>query len=207
MEKIKGLLEKQTIQKLFLCFWMYAVMGWCYEVFLEVVVYKWGFHNRGNMFGPYCPIYGVGALLFLLCFGWLMRKKDVKWLNIVKPLLIFLGCMAVATLVELTATYILEATTGSWPWQTYARYKYNFQARIALSTSVRFGLGGLLFMYIVQPFFDWLLAKPKRRALNIITLIVLAIVFADFIFTKATGYTPKLAEAAMFIHHITAITY
>ena len=60
--------EKQTVQKLFLCFWMYAVLGWCYEVFLEVVVYRWGFHNRGELFGPYCPIYGTGALLFLLCF-------------------------------------------------------------------------------------------------------------------------------------------
>ena len=193
MEKIKGLFEKQTIQKLFLCFWMYAVLGWCYEVFLEVVVYRWGFTNRGEMFGPYCPIYGVGALLFLLSFGWLMKKKDVKWLNIVKPLLIFLGCMAVATAVELAATYILEYTKGSWPWQTYSRYKYNFQARIALSTSVRFGLGGLLFMYIVQPLFDRLLSRPKPKTINIIAIIVLIIVVTDFIITKVTGYTPVLA--------------
>lgn len=183
MSKIKELFEKQTIQKLFLCFWMYAVIGWCYEVFLEVVVYRWGFSNRGEMFGPYCAVYGVGALLFLLCFGGLMRKKDNKWLNIAKPVLIFLGCMAVATIVELIASYILEYTKGSWPWQTYERYKYNFQARIALSTSVRFGLGGVLFMYVVQPFFDWLLAKPERKTLNIITLTVLVIIVTDFILT------------------------
>ena len=193
MEKIRELWEKQTVQKLFLCFWMYAVLGWCYEVFLEVVVYRWGFTNRGEMFGPYCPIYGVGALLFLLSFGWLMKKKDVKWLNIVKPLLIFLGCMAVATAVELAASYILEYTKGSWPWQTYARYKYNFQARIALSTSVRFGLGGLLFLYAVQPFFDRLLSRPKPKTINIIAIIVLIIVVTDFIITKITGYTPVLA--------------
>ena len=195
MAKIRELWEKQTVQKLFLCFWMYAVLGWCYEVFLEVVVYRWGFTNRGEMFGPYCPIYGVGALLFLLSFGWLMKKKDVKWLNIVKPLLIFLGCMAVATAVELAATYILEYTKGSWPWQTYSRYKYNFQARIALSTSVRFGLGGLLFMYIVQPLFDRLLSRPKPKTINIIAIIVLIIVVTDFIMTKVTGYTPVLAGA------------
>lgn len=176
--------EKQSVQKLFLCFWMYAVFGWCYEVFLEVVVYRWGFTNRGELFGPYCPIYGVGALLFLLCFGWLMKKKDVKWLNIVKPVIIFVGCMTIATVVELIASYILEATKGSWPWQTYADYKYNFEARIALSTSLRFGLGGVLFMYIVQPFFDWLLAKPSRKAINIIALTVLAIVTADIIYTN-----------------------
>ncbi|WP_303765312.1 putative ABC transporter permease [Ruminococcus flavefaciens] len=153
----------------------------------------WAGATRSSSFGPYCPIYGVGALLFLLCFGRLMRKKDVKWLNIVKPLLIFLGCMAVATAVELAASYILEYTKGSWPWQTYARYKYNFQARIALSTSVRFGLGGLLFMYIVQPLFDRLLSRPKPKTINIIAIIVLIIVVTDFIITKVTGYTPVLA--------------
>ena len=194
MAKIKELFEKQTVQKLFLCFWMYALLGWIYEVFLEVVVYRWGFHNRGELFGPYLPIYGVGAMLFLLCFSRLMKKKDVKWLNIVKPFLIFLGCMAVATAVELAASYILEYTSGSWPWQTYARYKYNFQARIALSTSIRFGLGGLLFMYIVQPFYNWLLSKPKKKTINIIAVIVLVIVVTDFILTNALGYTPKLAQ-------------
>lgn len=187
--------EKQLVQKLFLCFWMYAVLGWCYEVFLEVVVYRWGFHNRGELFGPYCPIYGTGALLFLLCFGWFKKKKYSLTVEIlVKPLLIFLGCMLVATAVELAASYVLEFTKGSWPWQTYSRYKYNFQARIALSTSIRFGLGGLLFMYVVQPLFDRLLSKPSRKAINIIAAAVLVIVVADFIVTKATGYTPKLAQ-------------
>ena len=59
----------QMVQRLFLYFMMAAVIGWCYEVFLEVVVYHWGFHNRGVLFGPYCPVYGVGMLAFLSCFG------------------------------------------------------------------------------------------------------------------------------------------
>lgn len=175
--------EKQYIQKLFLCFMMYAVLGWCYEIILETFIYRWGFSNRGVLFGPYCPVYGVGALTFLGCFGWLMNKKDLKWLNIIKPVLIFLGCMAAATLIELAASYILEAATGEWPWQTYERYKYNFQARIALSTSLRFGLGGTIFMYLVQPFFNWILSKPKRKTLNIITAVTAVIVIADCICT------------------------
>lgn len=181
--KFSEIREKQTVQKLFLCFMMYAVLGWCYEVILETFIYRWGFSNRGVLFGPYCPVYGVGALSFLFCMGWLMRKKDVKWLNIVKPILIFLGCMAAATLIELVASYLLEFFTGAWPWQTYERYKYNFQARIALSTSLRFGLGGTVFMYLVQPFFDWILSKPSRKALNIIAVSVAVIVAADCVYT------------------------
>ena len=183
MMKLAEIKEKQLFQKYFLCFWMYAVLGWCYEVVLETFIYRWGFSNRGVLCGPYCPVYGVGALTFLVCFGALMRKKDVKRLNFVKPVIIFVGCTAVATLIELAASYILEAATGAWPWQTYERYKYNFQARIALSTSLRFGLGGTIFMYIVQPIFNRILSKPERKTLNIITVAVIVIVAADCVYT------------------------
>lgn len=195
--------EKQSVQRHFICFMMYAVLGWCYEVILETFIYRWGFSNRGVLFGPYCPVYGVGALSFLLCLGWLMRKKDVKWLNIVKPILIFIGCMTIATAIELAASYILEWTTGAWPWQTYADYKYNFQARIALSTSLRFGLGGTIFLYIVQPFFNRILARPGKKAINIIAGVLLVIIAADCLYTfvlDAMLHSPAPAAAPFTIN-------
>ena len=167
-----------TLQCYFFYFLLYSILGWCYEVFLEVVVYRWGFTNRGVLFGPYCPVYGVGALAFLLCFRKLMAKKEPRWLKIVKPVLIFLGCMAVATAIELVTSYILEAATGSWPWQTYVDYAINFQGRIALSPSVRFGLGGVLFLYVLQPLFERLvgaLGDGVRQAVFYVTAGVMLI--------------------------------
>jgi uncharacterized membrane protein len=138
------------------------------------------FINGVSLTGECYSVYGVGAMSFLLCLGKLMRKKDIRWL---KPIIIFIGCAAIATLIELTASYILEFASGSWPWQTYEDYKYNFQGRIALSTSLRFGLGGTIFLYIVQPFFDWILLKPGKNQLNIISAVMLAILSADCIYT------------------------
>ena len=45
-------------------------------------------------------------------------------------------------------------------------YKYNFQGRIALSPSLRFGLGGVLFLYILQPLFEKIVAKLNKKQLN-----------------------------------------
>ena len=70
----------------FLYFILYSVIGWVYEVFLEVVVYQWGYSDRGVLHGPYCPVYGVGALAFLLCFHRLMAQKEPRWLRLLKPL-------------------------------------------------------------------------------------------------------------------------
>ncbi len=180
---LRGIVENQRIQKLFICFMMYAVIGWCYEVILEVFIYKWGFTNRGVLFGPYCPVYGVGAILFLGALRPLMKKKEPEWLIYVKPVFVFLACMAIATTVELIASYILEFFTGAWQWQTYVDYDINFQGRIALNPSVRFGIGGVAFLYIAQPFFDWILSKSSAKNINIISAVTATIVLVDCIYT------------------------
>ena len=64
---------KTTAARYYLFFVLYSVIGWLYEVFLEVVVYRWGFSNRGVLFGPYCVIYGAGALIILFALGRLKR--------------------------------------------------------------------------------------------------------------------------------------
>ena len=171
-----------NIKKYFLIFLVYSIIGWCYEVFLEVFIYKWGFTNRGVLFGPYCPVYGFGALAFIICFNRFLKDKSLKQKLIMIPF-IFLGCMGVATFIELITSYICEFFTGSWPWQTYADYKINFQARIALSPSIRFGLGGLVFLYILQPFLDKMFSNISIKMLNILTIIFTIILFIDLIYT------------------------
>ncbi len=171
----------KNIKKYYLIFMMYAVIGWIYEVFLEVVVYKWGFSNRGVLFGPYCPVYGVGALLFIFLIYPLIKNKSWKRKIIMIPV-IFLLCGLLATAVELITSYLCEAFLGSWPWQTYADYKYNFQARIALSPSIRFGIGGVVFLYLFEPLFEKLVDKLSNKKLNIIFGTVLTIFIIDIIY-------------------------
>ena len=131
------------------------------------------------LLGPYCPVYGVGALVFLLCFSKLMAKREPEWLRWVKPVLVFLGCMIAATAIELFTSYILEALTGAWPWQTYLDYAINFQGRIALSPSIRFGLGGLLFLYVLQPLFQKLVHSLSSRARLAASAAVVVLLAAD----------------------------
>ena len=166
----------------YLYFMVYSVIGWLYEVFLEYFVFGNGFVNRGVLFGPYCPVYGVGTLAFIFCVYPLLRNKDKKTKLLLLPV-IFLLCMGIATLIELITSYILEALIGSWPWQTYAEYKYNFQARIALSTSIRFGLGGCLFLYLIQPWLEKLVKKIGDKKVKIIASIIYALFAIDFITT------------------------
>ena len=172
----------EFIEKHFIYFVLYAIFGWLYEVFLEVVVYKWGFSNRGVLFGPYCPVYGFGALAFIFTVYPIIKNKKgwKKWLWV--PV-VFLLCMLIATTIELVTSYICEWTMGSWPWQTYADYKINFQARIALSPSIRFGLGGVAFLYLIQPLYEKITDKLGRKKINIVAIIMAIILIIDMIYT------------------------
>ena len=172
----------KKVSNYILYFMMYAMIGWIYEVFLEVVVYKWGFSNRGVLFGPWLPVYGFGALIFIFLIYPLIKNKKYPKKLYYMPL-VFLGCMISATLLELITSYICEAIMGSWPWQTYADYKINFQARIALSPSIRFGLGGTFFLYVLQPLFEKITTKLGDKKVKIISYIIIIVLVIDMIYS------------------------
>lgn len=163
-------------------FMLYAMVGWIYEVFLEVVVYKWGFSNRGVLFGPWLPVYGFGALIFIFLIYPLIKNKPLKRKLLMIPV-VFLGCMVAATLLELLTSYLCEAVLGSWPWQTYKDYAINFQGRIALSPSIRFGLGGVAFLYLLQPLFEKFCKKIGDKKVKILALILGIVLLIDCTYT------------------------
>ena len=118
--------------------------------------------------------------------GRLMARPGSPAFRAVRVLLVFLGCMLTATALELATSYFLEALTGSWPWQTYVNYGIHFQGRIALSPSIRFGLGGLLFLYILQPLFRRLVGALPDRTRSIVFWILLAAFVLDNVLTILT---------------------
>ena len=156
-------------------FFLYCVIGWIYEVFLEVVVYRWGFSNRGVLFGPWLPVY---TLIFIFLIYPLIKNKKYPKKLYYMPL-VFLGCMVAATTLELITSYICEFFSGSWPWQTYADYKINFQARIALSPSIRFGIGGVAFLYLLQPLFEKICKKLGEKRVKIASIVILIVLGID----------------------------
>lgn len=172
----------RDLQRNFIYFMLYSIIGWCYEVFLEVVIYKWGFTNRGVLFGPYCPVYGFGAISFILFVYPLIKHKKIAKKLIMIPI-VFILCMFIATAIELTASYLCEYFLGSWPWQTYSSYKYNFQARVALSPSIRFGIGGVIFLYLLQPLFEKLCTKLGRKNVFLISTFLFVVILCDCIYT------------------------
>jgi len=180
MEKFQNP-KRIFFEKHFIYFLLYSIIGWIYEEYLELFVFKTGFSNRGVLVGPYLPVYGVGTLAFIFILYPLIKNKDFKRKIIMIPL-IFILCMFIATSIELVTSYICEFFMGDWPW-TYLEYPYNFEGRIALSASIRFGLGGVAFLYILQPLYEKMLKKIGDKKVDLISKILIPIFLVDMIYS------------------------
>ena len=55
----------KTIETWFLWLMIYSIIGWVYESTICSIGHR-KLINRGFLNGPYCPIYGTGAVLVLL---------------------------------------------------------------------------------------------------------------------------------------------
>ena len=183
IKEINNKLEnyKAALEKSFLYFMLYSFLGWIYEVFLEVVIYDWGYSDRGVLFGPYCIIYGTGALVLLIVLKRLRQKRITLGQVSITPLIVFVSIIAITTLLELATSYIMEWRTGNWMWD-YTRVAFNFQGRIALNPSLRFGLGGLVILYVIQPLFERLTNRLSPKLLSVISGLLAIIFLTDCAF-------------------------
>src|SRR5699024_2670539 len=160
-----GTVMKRKVQEYFLYFMLYSMIGWIYEVFLEVVVYRWGFSNRGVLFGPYCVIYGFGALLLIFTLGGLQKRKIYLGKIRATAVLVVAASVVMATVVGLIGRCIMDLACDGWMW-VYIRLAFNFQGRSALRPSIRYTIGGMILQYAPEPLFVRLTKKIPEKAFS-----------------------------------------
>ena len=168
-------MQLKQIRNIFLMFMTCALLGWIYEVLVGVFETHMGYVNRGFLFGPYLPIYGFGGIILIAVLLPIRNKKISVGSLCVSFIVVFLATMLITTILELIGSYFMELIMGDWLWD-YSTYFCNFEGRIALWSSVKFGLGGLIIIYIIEPAVYFCIQKLNERAVNIFT-IILAIIF------------------------------
>ena len=109
------------------------------------------------------PVYGCGGMLLLFSMNNLKKKKITVGKINITPLLCFVAIILLCTTVELLTSYIMELATGSWLWD-YTEDGPNFQGRIALKSSIRFGLIGIACLYGLYPVMEKCFETAKQKS-------------------------------------------
>ena len=155
------------ISKYFLLFVFYSFLGWLMEVTQGYVRHK-KFVNRGFLIGPYCPIYGYGAIsMTLLLKGY---AND--------PIVLFVMAIVICSILEYTTSFVMEKLFKI-RWWDYSNRKFNINGRICLETMVPFGILGCLMIYFVNPFMFAIIDMIPSNLINIIAVILFIIYLVD----------------------------
>ena len=166
-------------------FFFFSISGWLGEVIMESSVRR-RFVNKGFFKGPYVPVHGLGGfLVYGFCFP--LRQY---------PPLVFLVSTAVCTIVEYLAALLLEKVFSirGWDYETYPFTKWcHYKRRIALTTSLFFGLVALGIIYFYWDAGLWLMNLPGEKALVIIDIILCAVFLLDAVFSGKKCIANKLA--------------
>lgn len=90
--------------------------------------------------GPWCPIYGFGAVFISLLLS--RHAED--------PLAVFGLAILICGILEYSASYMLEKIFHA-RWWDYSTKKFNLNGRVCAGTLLPFGLLGLLLVYAITP--------------------------------------------------------
>lgn len=151
---------------LFLIFLTGSLVGWIYEEIFYWVT-EGLLRNRGILYGPWLPIYGVGALA-------IYAMKPVKK----QPVLLFLLCAAVSGIVEYIIGYAGLHFFGLRLWD-YRGLLLNLDGIICLRSVLSFALMGLVFHYWLEPAAERMVKKMNPRTLHSVCLLLLLLFLAD----------------------------
>ncbi len=150
-------------------FIIYSFIGWIIEIITEYIHHK-RFVNRGFLIGPYCPIYGVAAVLMILLLN--------KYLD--DPIVLFVMAIIISSVIEYFASYIMEKLFNA-RWWDYSNNKFNINGRICLETMIPFGFAGIILMYFINPVIIKILLLIPTTLLNIISVIIFILLLLDMI--------------------------
>ena len=169
----------RKIRDLLLMFIFFAMSGWVYEVLYTLGA--WGiFENRGVFFGPWLPLYGFGGTLLYAVFCPVLRRPAPLWRQLLRVPLLFVGICLLTTLIELGASYLLDAVGFHFRrlWD-YGDRPMNYEGRIALSASLWFGALGLVMLYGIMPLYRRLIGMKKQAVVHALAWPLIALFLID----------------------------
>lgn len=158
-----------SIWRLIAYFLVYSVLGLLLETVFGVIT-KGVVESRQNfLYGPFCAIYGIGAIVMLIFLKFFNKNNNT----------LFLGGFIIGSLTEYIISYLGEIFFNV-VWWDYSDMPVNLNGRICVFYSIFWGLLAIYLVSYINPKVDKLLNFVKNR-LEERTLKIILIGFVVFL--------------------------
>lgn len=150
-------------------FLVYSILGWVVEsIYMSICNRR--LTNRGFVFGPICPIYGIGALTVYF----LLRRFADNYL-----LLYLLGCI-IPTAIEYITAQVMLAVFGE-VWWDYRDKPYNYQGILCLESTIAWGFYTLCLFLFLQKGVEAIVDSYSFEMGCVMGTVVLTAFIMDFL--------------------------
>ena len=156
----------QHLPQMVIIFALISFGGWVYETIYCSVV-EGEFTKRGFLFGPTCPIYGIGAIAEWLVLG-----------QISNPIIVFIIGAVLATIIEYSTGLFLERRFKK-KWWDYSMFKFNLHGRICPQASAVFGAFSVTSVFVLVPTMLNILMIFSKHTVSVVAFIVVTLYFLD----------------------------
>lgn len=176
-----------TIINYVFMFFFFSAVGWAIECTYRSLGEK-RIINSGFLYGPMCPIYGTGCLVFELILVPLSQPIEKRLLPV-----LLLG-MLLADVVEYATSYIMEKLFNA-RWWDYSNNFLNLHGRICLKHTCYWAIFAFVYVYIIAPMYQYALSFVPQNVRTIAVFVILAVLAVDLTLTvKAAADINKLMK-------------
>ena len=165
-----------SIWRLIAYFIIYSVLGFVIETAFGAVTKGVIESRKSFLYGPFCAIYGLGAVVMILCLQPFKKNNNT----------LFWGGFVAGSVIEYLVSLIGELIFHVI-WWDYSDMPLNINGRVCVYFSIFWGLLGIYLVSYINPKIDKLINFIKRKisdkALKIIEMITAVFLIGDCLLT------------------------
>lgn len=148
-------------------FLIYSLIGWVVEsIYMSICNRKPT--NRGFMIGPFCPIYGVGAL----CIYFILRPFSNN------VMILYIAGAIVATAFEYAVARFMQFAFGE-VWWDYNDKPFNYKGILCLESTLAWGLYTVVMFKFLHEIVNRIIGMYTYRQGIIIATAIIVIIAVD----------------------------
>ena len=137
-------------------FIIYSLLGYIVEVLYGLITKGVIESRQSFLYGPFCGIYGLGAILMVLPFKRYSRANKLE---------IFIGSAIIGCIVEYFISWFGE-TFMQIKWWDYSKYFLNINGRVCLYFGIFWGILGIWLIKKLNPRVDEIIDRLKNKIPN-----------------------------------------
>ncbi|MDD6989905.1 putative ABC transporter permease [Ruminococcus sp.] len=157
--------------------WYFVIFSFCGWVIngIRTLFEEKRFYNKGFLASPFCPSYGVGAVI---CYLALNHFQDNKFI-------LFFGSCVILSLVVVLIGFLTEKALGFKPWD-FSDMKFNIGSYITLPYSLLLGIMGTILVGVLIPILNSVIELIPFLVSLIVVLSICLLILIDYVFAIIT---------------------